>query len=260
MKKLFVLSDIHGEISMLKELLTHWDSQNEILVIAGDMVDRGENPYETVVHLLALEKTYPDRVKLLKGNHEELFLDWLDDPEGPRSFFPNGGGRKTILSFLNNLPERGSYVDDDNKFIVSHAELASLIKAEYPAIIQAIRDLLLSYRNGDFLIVHAGIRLNNQLNQQEQADLLWIRDEFYGADVQNDTGLRVVFGHTPTPVLTKTTNTDVWMSTCKTKIGIDGGAVFGGTLNGLKIDTETGALETIQVKHPTLAGYKNDAL
>ncbi len=260
LKKLFVISDIHGELSMLKELLTFWDPENEILVIAGDMVDRGENPYETVVHLLALQHHYPGQVKLLKGNHEDLFLEWLDDPEGRRSFFPNGGGRKTILSFMAILPDMAAFVDGDGKFIVSHSELASLIKERFPAVIQAIRDLSLSYRKGDFLIVHAGIRLDLPFKEQDATDLLWIRQEFYGEDVTNDTGLQIVFGHTPTPVLTRTTNTDVWMSSCKTKIGIDGGAVFGGTLNGLKINTETNELEMIQVKHPFLDGYQNDAL
>ena len=36
----------------------------------GDYVNRGNNSVETIALLIALKVRYPDRITLLKGNHE----------------------------------------------------------------------------------------------------------------------------------------------------------------------------------------------
>jgi serine/threonine protein phosphatase 1 len=48
---------------------------------------------------------------------------------------------------------------------------------------------------GDFFFVHAGVRPGIPLANQQEADLLWIRDEFLQSE--EDFGKYIVHGHTP---------------------------------------------------------------
>ena len=67
---------------------------------------------------------------------------------------------------------------------------------------------------GDYLFVHAGIKPGVPLDEQDEEDLLWIREEFLDSDA--DFGHMVVHGHTPE------VETDVRPN----RIGIDTGAFF----------------------------------
>lgn len=248
MKDLFVVSDIHGQVSMFKKLLVHWDPKKEILVIAGDMVDRGEDPFETVNLIYNLKKSYPRSVVVLKGNHEELFLKWLDSPIENATRYPRAGGIPTVDSFLRRVKKTGDFSSDER--------MAKAILKEYPRMITFLRNLPLYFERGKYVIVHAGVHLSDEKNWKDSRDdMLWIRDNFFGETVANNTDKIFVFGHTPTHDIYEGLSTDVWVSNCQSKIGIDGGAFYGGTLNGLKIDLKLRTYKSIQINHPTLKEF-----
>lgn len=224
--RFFVVGDIHGCLLEFTTLLKKWDRDTHRLIQLGDLLDRGKKSKSILILAMYLKKQC-DAI-FLKGNHEELFLNFIDDPVNEGEFYLNQGGNATIDSFLG---EKASI-----RHMPEH--LANLMKEKYPEVIQFIRDMPYFYETEYFIFVHAGVNLAlSDWKNTSEKDFSWIRKPFhYGI---NETGKTIVFGHTITRVLNEDKSNDVWVSPCKTKIGIDGGAVFDGQLNGLVIDGNT---------------------
>ena len=68
-----IVSDIHGSFESLSKIIKPFlEEKVKSMIFLGDYVDRGEHSIEVLVLLLILTITWPDRVLLLRGNHEEL--------------------------------------------------------------------------------------------------------------------------------------------------------------------------------------------
>ncbi|KAF8358170.1 hypothetical protein PRIPAC_93165 [Pristionchus pacificus] len=73
-----IVGDIHGQFSDLSRMLDYfgdrhqevpgWLSKN--FVFLGDYVDRGRQSLEVIVFVFLMKITFPDKVFLLRGNHE----------------------------------------------------------------------------------------------------------------------------------------------------------------------------------------------
>ncbi len=95
-----------------------------------------------------------------------------------------------------------------------------------PAVIDWLDALPTSLQLGDYLFVHAGIRPGVPIEEQDERDLLWIRDSFLASEA--DHGPMIVHGHSPTSEPDERHN----------RIGIDTGAVWTGKLTALGLEGE----------------------
>lgn len=75
--RLFVCSDLHGFYDQFKEALEtskfKINDQNDLLIICGDLFDRGQGAKKLWNYL----KSISNKI-LIKGNHEDLMLDMID--------------------------------------------------------------------------------------------------------------------------------------------------------------------------------------
>jgi protein phosphatase len=66
-----VVGDIHGNLDSLRRIFERVGYPPDTsFVFLGDYVDRGNNSVEVMVLLFALKVLYPDRIYLIRGNHE----------------------------------------------------------------------------------------------------------------------------------------------------------------------------------------------
>jgi serine/threonine protein phosphatase 1 len=147
---------------------------------------------------LELSKSY-DCV-FLRGNHEQMMLDYLLKGENLDLWMMNGAGA-TLRSYGG--------VDRITK---QHIEL--------------LESTLIYYVQGHDLFVHAGVRPNVPLEKQDRFDMLWIRYEFIYSE-NPLPNFRIFFGHTPFQ--------DVLV--LKDKVGLDTGCVYGNKLSAIAVET-----------------------
>ena len=231
---LFVIGDIHGELDLFNELLKDYEPSMHQLVLIGDLLDRGLEAKKCL--LLGKELVETTGAIYLKGNHEDLLLRFLDDPEERyKNYLLNGGG-ETIESLLHP----GAVAE------YSATEIAMMIRSRYKELVAFLKELPLYYEWQHYVCVHAGVNLElSDWKQTSERDFLWIRKEFHEGN--NQTGKQIIFGHTPTMYLYEDNNaTKLWHS--DNKIGIDGGGVYGGSVHGVIIN-ELGLVQDIEVRN-----------
>lgn len=112
-------------------------------------------------------------------------------------------------------------------------QLIAGIRQEHSQLLTWMENLPLYYRWGPYFFTHAGINpFVSHAEESVEQELLWIRDEF--TEFPHEAKEIVVFGHTPTTNLNKDMSSEVWISPCRKKIGIDGGILYpDGRLNGI---------------------------
>ena len=230
--RIYAIGDIHGRADLLADLhrmisddaAAHGAERRLIAIHLGDYVDRGSQSAD-VIDMLSGPVLPGFECVFLKGNHEELMLDYLDGDDG-KPWFHNGGDA-TAESYGVAPLKDDLWGDGETD---TRAALHHMIPGSH---IGFLNRLELTVRFGDYLFVHAGIDPARPLDRQRRHDLLWMREPFL--DATEDIGAVVVHGHTITRAVDFQPN----------RIGIDTGACYSGVLTALVLqDAERSFLQT----------------
>jgi hypothetical protein len=126
----------------------------------------------------------------LRGNHEQMLMDFLD---GISNIWltPVTGGERTFEQYTG----RAVRVDSEKDLEDLRRAFEDSLPSEHLEFIQGTR----FYHEDEYaLYVHAGLDEGKHPSESSQMALLWMRDmDFY----KNYRGKPCVFGHTPTPLL-----------------------------------------------------------
>jgi serine/threonine protein phosphatase 1 len=231
----YAVGDVHGCLAQLDQLLAQIDSDLNVrpvgeafLVFVGDLIDRGPDSRGVIERLRTYQRPGV-RPIFLAGNHEEYLLRVLSGERGVLDNWLDYGGKECVESYGVVSDVLAAMPEDE-----AIALLRRHIPAEHRRFIESFGD---TFRFGDYLFVHAGIRPGLPLEQQRRADLRWIRDPFLHD--QGDHGFVVVHGHTIVDEVQEMSN----------RIGIDTGAYRTGILTALAIDGAERRFFSAMVNH-----------
>ena len=190
---IYAIPDIHGQSALLDDALARIERDGGTgarIVFLGDLVDRGPDS-RAVIERLSQGQAEGRPWTVLRGNHDQMFLDVLDEGALTSPWMasrlswlsPGVGGDATLASYgVEAGPRSREHALDEAR----------------AAVPQAHRDWLaalpLWHEAGDLLFVHAGIRPGLPLSQQDPMDLMWIREGFL--DYEGPYPWLVVHGHT----------------------------------------------------------------
>ena len=213
--RIFAISDLHGQYDLFLRLLEKIELKREdLLLILGDICDRGKKSYEIYMKCMKMIKLGYN-LKFILGNHEDMLLEDFEN-DYPLNY-------ETEYSIYKN----SKYFEKKN--------IEKWHKENFPAevkwLIKWLKDCPLIVCGNENIFVHAGLDLSKNLENQERENVLWTREEFW-MDKKNTLeeykNKNIYFGHTP--------NLDGKISKKSDKIyDIDCGAFFTHSLGCMEV-------------------------
>jgi serine/threonine protein phosphatase 1 len=202
----FAIGDIHGCATELSSLLKRLELQRQdTVVFLGDYIDRGPNSKGVIEQILHLKETRTCKVVCLKGNHEAMFVDFLESPEsaGAGLFILNGGAATLA-----------SYAGPGGTFELPEEHLRFFYSLET------------SFETDSHFFVHAGVpvrALASLDHEKDQMTMLWGRQPFLSSPFKWEK--IIVHGHTPVDSPEAHAN----------RINVDTGCVYDGNLTAVEL-------------------------
>lgn len=222
--RVYAIGDVHGRDDLLENLLGEIDRDiaargpvRNFLIFLGDLIDRGPASAGVIDRLIAYEREGVTPV-FLAGNHEEVLQRIISGHHDLISSWLSFGGAAFLQSYG---------VDPSMVRRMDPAKAVEIVRTAVPQehvrFLDAMGD---TFKIGDYLFVHAGIRPGLPLADQSQADLRWIRGPFLNHSGSH--GFVVVHGHTISEEIDARDN----------RIGIDTGAHATGVLTAFGAEGE----------------------
>lgn len=207
MGKTYCCSDLHGQYEIftrIKKIM----KEDDVCYILGDVVDRGEGSIKILMEVMC-----DRRFKMLRGNHEQLMLDALE--ENDYYFWYSNGGD------------------------VTHMELSTYSPMVESQIISFLRKLPYHFEYENKILTHAGFNFLMEdlvLNGQLRDTIMWDRSHIDSVS-QSKRGKIQVHGHTPCQSIKE--GHDKMLQYHPQKYCIDTGCCFGFNACLLDLDTLT---------------------
>ena len=195
MNALYAIGDIHGQLAQLVEAIDWIEKDGgpaAPIVFLGDYIDRGPDS-RGVLDLLIQGRDAGRNWTFLKGNHDRMFEWFLQTPSraDPHLFTDLSwlherlGGQDTLRSYGLDFSAR-------RRLSAVHDEA---LRAVPKAHLDFLEGCPLTFETEDLFFCHAGIRPGVALCDQNEEDLLWIREEFLDFDGRHPK--IIVHGHSP---------------------------------------------------------------
>jgi serine/threonine protein phosphatase 1 len=212
------IGDIHCQIDKIHEVI-NWierdGGRDAHIVFLGDYVDRGPNS-KAVIELLMTGVNAGKNWTCLLGNHDRMLTMFLEDyprtdyrlKPGYDWFHKNIGGMETMASY-------GVDANHDRRLFQIYEDAKKAVPQSH---LDFISSLPLTHSHEELLFVHAGVRPGVPIDQQEEDDLVWIREGFL--DHTDPHPWMIVHGHTTIDEATHYGN----------RINLDTGAGYGRAL------------------------------
>lgn len=229
-KRILCISDIHGGIDLLKELLIKVGfSNNDYLFIIGDIIEKGPKSLETLQYVMQLSKL--DNVYVLIGNNDFALINILNDEK--------------IDKYPNYLKKCNSIYHDFEKIFnikINNKEeilkINKLIRTNFMEEINFILNLPTIIETDKLLFAHASITDYNNLENLDYKEVTkydyFMRKDFF-------LPKRLIVGHYPSVAYCdKQCTLRPIANRIKNIVSIDGGytAKIGGQLNCYIIENE----------------------
>ena len=168
MTRFIAITDIHGELRKLESVLSKIDiREDDTFVFMGDYIDRGPDSKGVVEKVIEISEQY--NTICLIGSHEYALLHAKKD-EYYNYLFWNYGGPETVKSYGGKF----------ENILQIHGDF--------------FRSLKFYHLTEKYLFVHAGIDPRNDLEDQVETDLVYIRSAFYRN--KHNLPQKIIFGHT----------------------------------------------------------------
>jgi serine/threonine protein phosphatase 1 len=190
--KTFVVGDIHGRCAQLNALLEMLprSARSDTLVFLGDLIDRGPDIPGVVEYVFNLCREDPERVICLRGNHEQMLLDFVDDVS--LTWMEQATGGDCTFAQYTQTP---LVIRSDADFGFARDLFSRKMPREQ---VDFFRGLPFYHEDDHALYVHAGLENGKHPRESSPEALLWTRDMNFFRSYQ---GKPCVFGHTPTAFL-----------------------------------------------------------
>ncbi len=155
--KYFVFADVHGYYSILIEELKKRgfdvNNENHKLISLGDNFDRG--PENIKMYEFLKEMKTLNKIILVKGNHEDLFLQMLYNRKATFSDISNGT-YQTLIDFICHFFDG----NPEDMFYYYPSDVYKKLRDE--GILDFIYDMRNYYETSNYIFTHGFIPIDNE--------------------------------------------------------------------------------------------------
>lgn len=265
-KKIFAVSDIHNEYNALIDALNKagFDENNpaHLLVSIGDAFDRGASAVDVYKYLKKLSDK--GSAIVLKGNHTNFLIDYLNGSSINPFNYINNGTDETLADFLSRSKPFESWCMIDKQ--IEHptfgdfanwiSEVRKEINNQYPELLEWLNTRPYYLETTNYIFTHGSIDTNAtdwhyphciKHHFVDWEALMWDDGSFFGKKI-NNTDKTVVIGHFSTKHLREKWSNlvqkdkgnpyDILVRDDKRIIAIDGTSNYTHKVNVLIIENE----------------------
>ena len=247
-RRVLVVSDIHGALPLLKGALDKARfSQEDVLIVLGDMMERSEGSLDTLRYVMELSRTHT--VHTVLGNCDNVTLGFFDGVrELPSPFyqrwFPRFGPRCALVRMAELT---GVSLEDPADWPDARAAMARAFAPELD-FLRSLPHILL---HRDYLFVHGGVPREDRLTELSAYEVMK-NDAF----LDQGRGFRrwVIVGHWPVTLYNETVPSAAPILLPRRRVvSIDGGAT-------LKLDGQVNVLILPETPEGAFTWVSDDGL